>query len=235
VLEDAVASVAGGDGGVVVVEAGAGLGKTALLEHTARMAADAGCRVLHAAPGPLERHFPFGVVRALLEMTVRDAAEGDRAALLDGAARTAGALLLDGTVPGGDAMPMVSHSVLWLCSALAEERPLVLVVDDAHWADRCSLQILAYVARRIADRPVLIVTAARADDPDAASDLLSLLGEGRAATCCTAAAAAVRHRRADPPRRPDTPIDVASSASVGGGNRGYSASWAVRSRSTART
>jgi DNA-binding CsgD family transcriptional regulator len=220
VLEDAVARVAGGDGGVVVVEAGAGLGKTALLEHTARTAADAGCRVLHAAPGPLERHFPFGVVRALLEMAVRDAADGDRAALLDGAAATAGALLLDGTVPGGDAMPMVSHSVLWLCSALADERPLVLVVDDAHWADRCSLQILAYVARRIADRPVLIVTAARADDPDAASDLLSLLGEGRAATVLhpqplsPSGTVELIHRVA-----PDTPIDVCVKCHrAGGGN-----------------
>ena len=201
-------------------EAGAGLGKSALLEYTARLATDAGCRVLHAAPGPLERHFPFGVVRALLEMPVRDAAADDRAVLLDGAAATAGELLLDGTVPGGDAMPMVAHSVLWLCSALADERPLVLVVDDAHWADRCSLQILAYVARRVADRPVLIVAAARADDPDAASDLLSLLGEGRAAAVLhpqplsPSGTVELIHRVA-----PDTPIDVCVKCHrAGGGN-----------------
>ena len=76
----------------------------------------------------------------------------------------------------------MAHSVLWLCSALAEQRPLVLVVDDAQWADRSSLEVLSYLARRIEDLPLLILVAARADDPDAASDLLSLLGSVRAAT-----------------------------------------------------
>ena len=81
---------------------------------------------------------------------------------------------------------MIAHSVLWLCSALADERPLALVVDDAQWADRPSLEVLAYLARRIDDLPLLIVVAARADDPDAASDLLSLLGGGaRGDACCT--------------------------------------------------
>ena len=76
----------------------------------------------------------------------------------------------------------MAHSVLWLCSAIAERRPLTLVVDDAQWADRASLEVLAYLARRIEDLPLLIVIAARADDPDAASDLLSLLGSVRSAT-----------------------------------------------------
>ena len=63
---------------------------------------------------------------------------------------------------------LIAHSVLWLCSALAERRPLALVVDDAQWADRPSLEVLAYLARRIEDLPLLIVIGARADDPDAA-------------------------------------------------------------------
>ena len=71
---------------------------------------------------------------------------------------------------------LLAHSVLWLCAALAETRPLALVVDDAQWADRSSLEVLAYLARRIDDLPLLIVVGARADDPRAPSDLLSLLG-----------------------------------------------------------
>lgn len=77
---------------------------------------------------------------------------------------------------------MIAHSVLWLCSAIADERPLALVIDDAQWADRCSLQVLSYLARRVDDLRLLIAVGARADDPDAASDLLSLLGGVRAAT-----------------------------------------------------
>ena len=72
--------------------------------------------------------------------------------------------------------------MLWLCSAIAERRPLALVVDDAQWADRASLEVLSYLARRVEDLPLLILIGARADDPDAASDLLTLLGSVRSAT-----------------------------------------------------
>ena len=80
-----------------------------------------------AAPGPLERHFGFGVVRALLEGPLRDASDEQRARLLEGAAAPAGALLLDGRCPAPTATMAIAHSVLWLCSALADDAPLVLV------------------------------------------------------------------------------------------------------------
>src|ERR1700754_2013561 len=66
VLRAGAARLAAGGSGVVVLEAPAGLGKTALLDYGAGLAEAAGCLVRRAAPGPLERHFPFGVVRALL-------------------------------------------------------------------------------------------------------------------------------------------------------------------------
>ena len=182
VLRSSVARLASGGSGVVVLEAAAGLGKTALLDYGASVAAQAGFLVRRAAPGPLERHFAFGVVRALLEGPLRDASGEEREHLLDGAAVAAGELLLDGTAPAGDSAMLVAHSVLWLCSAIAERRPLALVVDDAQWADRSSLEVLSYLARRVDDLPLLILIGARADDPDAASDLLTLLGSVRSAT-----------------------------------------------------
>ena len=148
------------------------------LRHVTHRATDAGCRVRFAAPGPLERHFRYGVIRALLEGPLREAGPEARAALLGGAAGLAGALLLDGTVPSADATTTVAHSFLWLCAGLAETRPLALLVDDAHWADRPSLEVLAFLARRLADFPVLVVVAARSGDPEAASDLLSMIGDG---------------------------------------------------------
>src|SRR5215217_4198234 len=181
-LHGAVARLAGGEGGVVTIEAAAGLGKTALLEEAECIAADAGCLVRHAAPGPLERHFPFGVVRALLDQPLRDAPDEERARLLDGAAAQAGALLLEGTVPGGDCTTTLAHSLLWLCAAIADARPLALIVDDAQWADRSSLEVLSYLARRVADVPLLIVVAARAGDPEAPADLLSMLSDAPAST-----------------------------------------------------
>jgi DNA-binding CsgD family transcriptional regulator len=181
-LADTVGRLTAGTGAVVVLEAPAGLGKTALLDHAAALANGAGCLVRRAAPGPLERHFPFGVVRSLLEAPLRDAAGKGQAQPLDGALASAGELLLSGTVPAGDATTAVAHSVLWLCSAMADLRPLALLVDDAQWSDRASLEVLAYMARRIEDLPLLIAIAARADDPDGPSDLLSLLGGARSAT-----------------------------------------------------
>ena len=57
------------------------------------------------------------------------------------------------------------HGLYWLIANLAEQRPLLLVVDDAHWADSPSLRALAYLARRIADLPVGLVIASRPPDP----------------------------------------------------------------------
>ena len=182
VLNDAAARVAAGGGGAVILEAPAGLGKTALLERGAAFAADAGCLVRRTAAGPLERHFPFGVVRSLLEGPLRDAPPSERARLLEGAAGPAGRLLLDGSVPRGDSAVLVAHSVLWLCSALAERQPLALVVDDAQWADRASLEVLAYLARRLEDVPLLLLVGARTGDPDAEAGVLTLLGAARSAT-----------------------------------------------------
>jgi DNA-binding CsgD family transcriptional regulator len=167
-------------GGVVTVKAPAGLGKTTLLERAAAHATVAGYRVRRAAPGPQERHFAYGVMRALLEGPVHDADDAERRRLLDGVAGQAGDLLLTGTVPGSGATTSIAHSMLWLCAALTDEdAPMVLVVDDGHWADRPSLEVISYLARRVSDVPMLIVLAFRPDVPGAASDLLTLVGDGR--------------------------------------------------------
>ena len=190
VLDRAVSGLARGTGRVVVIEAAAGLGKTALLDHAADLAAAAGCLVRRATPTPHERHFPFGIVRTLLEAPVRDRTEPERASLLGGAAAPAGALLLEGATPDlGAAAPIahgaaapIAHSVMWVCAGLTRHRPLALIVDDAQWSDRASLEVLAYLAGRIEDLPLVIIVAARFGDPRAPADLLTLLGGARSAT-----------------------------------------------------
>ncbi|MEJ7714397.1 MAG: hypothetical protein WKF40_01310 [Thermoleophilaceae bacterium] len=56
------------------------------------------------------------------------------------------------------------HAIHWLTSNLARERPLLLAVDDLHWADASSVRALGYVAGRIAESPVAVLAALRPDD-----------------------------------------------------------------------
>jgi predicted ATPase len=71
---------------------------------------------------------------------------------------------------------------MWLCAGLTRAEPLVLIVDDAQWSDRPSLQVLSYLAGRTCDLPLLILVAARVGDPRGANDLLALLAGARSAT-----------------------------------------------------
>src|SRR5829696_6768784 len=85
-LDDAL----GGDGRVVLIEGPAGIGKSRLLEHARRRGEAAGALVLAARSSELEREFPYGVVRRLLEARLADPAERERA--LAGAAAGARAV-----------------------------------------------------------------------------------------------------------------------------------------------
>ena len=62
--------------------------------------------------------------------------------------------------------------MLSLLSEVAEEQPLVCVVDDAQWLDRASAQVLAFVARRLLAEPVALVFAVR--EPAASDELAGL-------------------------------------------------------------
>lgn len=138
-------------GGVLVVEGGAGIGKTAVLEAACRQAEDAGWEVLGARGSELEAGFAFGVVRQLFERRLAGVDAGERAELVGGAAAAAGPLFSGplGEAAGGDTSFAVLHGLYWLAANLAAGRPLLIAVDDAHWADGPSLRWLAYLAARV--------------------------------------------------------------------------------------
>ncbi len=174
-IEQALAAAADGRGTSTVVEGAAGIGKSALLDRTAELAGDAGLQVLAARADILERDFPYGVVRQLLETTLRKASTAERERLLEGASARAGDVLLGSATPGRESAALVAHGVYWLASALAEDQPLLLLVDDAHWADRASARTLLHLARRLGDVPIGLVVALRPGEPGAPPEIKELL------------------------------------------------------------
>lgn len=162
-----------GEGGVVLVVGEAGIGKTAILGAARRAAEEAGVMVLSARGGRLERDFAYGVARQLFERAAM------RSSLFEGAAALAAPVLGIGAGPdpSHDAGFAANHGLYWLTANLAEQRPLLLVVDDAHWADGASLLFLTYLARRLEGLPVLMAVGTRLGEPGAPRDLLTALEE----------------------------------------------------------
>ena len=173
-VELGVAAAVAGRGRLLWIEGPAGIGKTELVRRARRTATRAGLRVCAARGGELEREFPFGIVRQLFEGGVGELEPGERHAVLSGPARHAGGAL---GVPEQDEVPAdvlpLLHGLYWLTANLAGMRPLLIAVDDVHWADAVSLRYLDYLARRLDDLPVLAVLAARPAEPHGDPDLLA--------------------------------------------------------------
>jgi DNA-binding CsgD family transcriptional regulator len=156
----------GGDGRLVAIEGPAGIGKTRLVAEARTLATGAGFDVLTARGGELERDFAFGVVRQLFETRLATSSPEDRADLLSGAAALAAPLFEQATPAaiaevGGDASFAMLHGLYWLAANVALHQPLLLAVDDLHWADEPSLRWLSYLARRLEGLPLLVVAATR--------------------------------------------------------------------------
>lgn len=166
-IDAALADAATGHGTVTVVHGAAGIGKTRLLAAARARAATGTMEVRAARGSDLEREFQWGVVRQLLV--------GDEP--LDGPAKLARPVLRPHESAGGaDATDegAVLHGLYWFCAGRAQRGPLLVCVDDAHWADVPSLRFLAYLAARVEGLPVALVLGVRAgEEPELVIDLMA--------------------------------------------------------------
>jgi DNA-binding CsgD family transcriptional regulator len=152
-LDDLVASVRAGPSRALVLRGEAGVGKSALLEYLVQRAS--GCGLARAAGVESEMELAFAGLHQLCAPFV------DRLERLPGPQRDALGTafgLRDGDAPDRF---LVGLAVLSLLSDVAEERPLVCIVDDAQWLDGASAQVLAFVARRLGAESVGLVFAVR--------------------------------------------------------------------------
>ncbi|MCK2217243.1 AAA family ATPase [Actinomadura sp. ATCC 31491] len=181
VLGDALARARAGVSSTVLVGGEAGVGKTRLLVEFTDRADDA----LVLVGGCLELGtdgLPFAPFTAVLRGLVRRLGHDGVAALVPGGATGALARLLpEFGEPGKDgpeARARLFELVLGLLERLADDRPVVLVIEDAHWADRSTRDLLSFLVRyqRTAGRLLLVVTY-RTDELHRTHPLRPMLAE----------------------------------------------------------
>ena len=154
VIEEQLDSVS--DRGIALLIRGeAGVGKTAILEAAKSRAAVRDMSLLAATGVPSETNLPFAGLYELLRPIV------ERTERLPGpqqdALRAAFGLA---DVPSAELF-LIALGALDLLSDFASERALLLVVDDAQWLDRSTINVLAFIARRLQSDPIVLLVASR--------------------------------------------------------------------------
>jgi tetratricopeptide (TPR) repeat protein len=160
-LRAAVDTAVGGAGGVVLLAGEAGMGKTALASEAVAYAKTRGAAVVwgtcwegDGAPG----FWPWiQVVRALVRDGDGDCAGAAVLAELTGVAEERAGLLGDESAVRFRTYDLAATYL----RSRAAQRPLVVVVDDLHWADVSSLRLLVFLARQLHDAAVLVIGAYR--------------------------------------------------------------------------
>jgi tetratricopeptide (TPR) repeat protein len=165
----------GRSGELLVIEGHAGQGKTTFMDEASRIAVENNCTVLHAKGGEREQARSFSVVRQLFFNLLAGCTGDERAALLgDWHDIIAPALGLCPAAAGSAPDPLgVRDALDWLMTGLTRHRgPVVLMLDDAHWADAESLAWITNFARNIEQWPVLLMVARRTEEVTEVGDLL---------------------------------------------------------------
>jgi DNA-binding CsgD family transcriptional regulator len=152
-LDDLLSAIRRGDSRSLVLRGEAGIGKTALLDYL--VDSGSALTVVRAAGVQSEIELAFASLHQLCGPML------DRVEVLPTPQRQTLEIVFG--VGAGDAPDqfLVGLAVLSLFSEVAEERPLLCVVDDAQWLDQASALTLAFVARRLQAEPVGIVLAER--------------------------------------------------------------------------
>jgi len=182
-LEGAFEAAAGGMPQVVLVGAEAGGGKTRLVTEFASQVRDralvlaGGCVVLGAAG------LPYAPITAALRELVRErGVDGTTGLLPGGDAGDLAALVPELGSPSSGGDPEMARGrlfglVLVLLEQLAAKQPLVLVIEDLHWADRSTGELLAFLVRNLRQAAVLLVATFRSDELGQAGPVRRLLAE----------------------------------------------------------
>src|SRR4051794_15215925 len=154
ILHDRLAATKDRGGGLVLIAGEAGIGKTALAETLCREAAERGALVLIGRCYDLTETPPYGPWVELFGH--HRPADGDSPVPTAFARR--------GTIGAVTSQANLFQQVLDFLAMLAARRPVVLLLDDAHWMDAASLDLLRLLARSLAPLPLPLLVASRSDE-----------------------------------------------------------------------
>ena len=152
-LDELVGTIRQGESRSLVLRGEAGIGKTALLEYLTESASD--LTVVRAVGVESEMELAYASLHQLCAPLL------DRLERLPAPQRQAVEIVFGLSSGAAPDRFLVGLGVLSLVSEVAEERPLLCVIDDAQWLDHASALTLAFVARRLLAEPVGLVFAAR--------------------------------------------------------------------------
>ncbi|MGI5268713.1 helix-turn-helix transcriptional regulator [Nonomuraea sp. CA-218870] len=183
-LTDALAEAGAGTATAVLLGGEAGVGKTRLVQCFAEQAARDGVRVLTGGCVELSTEgLAYAPFTAVLRQLVREHGTGGVAGLLpDGAERDLARLLPEFGEPSGDGETEAGRArlfeqILTLLERLADTAPTVLIIEDIHWADRSSRDLIAFLSRNLRVPQALLVMTYRSDDLHRQHPLRPVLAE----------------------------------------------------------
>src|SRR6266542_2987422 len=166
----ALERAAAGSGGALLLAGEAGIGKSRLAAEALSLASQRGFVTLQGSAYPLQADLAYAPVLEVLGPFLAGLEPGRRAALVGGLpdlGRLFAGLHLPPPEPLGDAAlerTRLFEAVSRLVERVAADRPVALLVDDLHWADAASLELLHYLARGLGVRRVLLLGTYRLDE-----------------------------------------------------------------------
>jgi hypothetical protein len=188
-LRALVSRTAAGSSGLVLIAGEAGVGKTRLLGRTLDEARADGFTVLEGACLPLGgRAAPYVPVVAVLRDMARVAEPGALPAILGPGRRDLARLVPELVDRSADVPPITDPGdptsavrlyelVTGTFERLARSAPLIVAIEDVHWADRASRDLLAFTARSLGAQPILLALTVRTDEPTVSEGLRAWLVE----------------------------------------------------------
>ncbi len=185
-LIERLKNVASGTGGVVLIEGEPGIGKSRLVEEVVRTAQNQGVVVLLSKCYEIEQRMPYQTVIDLVYQALFDCPSESFQHLPASILAELAFLVpeIEQVFPNLPALPAgldqarqarLFRTLQQFLTAAAGEKGLILVVDDLHWADEVTLQFLPYLARHIANQPVLLIGTFRSEEAAANEQLSAYL------------------------------------------------------------